>query len=484
MDYELVALGGAAAAPTCEGEKKPPIGGSAILLKAGEWGLMNDCGAYLSFGKAREDETESIISDYRQIGEYRLPIVDTTRFLRKNDALLPSKSDAILPDFNQLYGIKYLIIVLGHGHHDHVAGYPVLRKMLAGKGIKPIILATKDTFGLAKWLWFDQLKQMIGKGQKPGYDEAMLRQICKEFQLIGPGQRTCLGPFTLSFLHAGHILGAVSTLVSINSTNQKVLITSDLSFTDQHTVKGAPKYNANDFGGLDYLITEFTYGERDVKDRREEIRRMTRDIIRTLKAGGKVLLTALAIGRSSEVFRILEEAGITRQWKVYIAGSAITTAIAYEHSGALKPTVKKHFARNRYTHYSIMNDFGPCVVIAPAGMMTGGWAVDYAKEWADNPKNLIAFTCFQAKDTPGRRMLSLQKNSPVRLGGKDVVLRAEIKQYKLSAHASGKEIREMIERLAPKQTFLVHGEEEQIDRFVGSSGINAKKMIVGKRYTI
>lgn len=487
MYRELVALGGAASAPSSNGEKKPSIGGSATLLKVGEWGLLNDCGAYQAYGKVREAETESIISEYRQIGEYRLPILDRAKLARQNDSLLPAKSDAILPDFSQLEGIKYLIVVLGHSHHDHAAGYPVLRKMLAGRGIKPIILATKETFELAKWIWSDQLKQMLQKGRKPGYDEAMLRQICREFQFVKVGERISFGPFTLSFLHAGHILGAVSTLATIRPANKKVLFTSDISFADQYTVKGAVKYGADSFGGLDYLVTEFTYGEREITDRRESIRQMTRDVIRTLKNGGKVLLTALSIGRSAELYQILEEAGITRQWKVYIAGSAITTAIAYERCGALKPSVKKHFVKNKYQHYDIMHDFGSCVVIAPAGMMTGGWAVAYAKEWAGSSRNMIAFTCFQAKDTPGRRMLTLPKGQLIRLGGrdgKDVVLRAEIKKYALSAHASGREIREMIWRLQPKKTFLVHGEEEQMDSFVAASGVNAEKMIVGKKYAI
>jgi len=484
MYPELIALGGAATRPQ-NGEKRPPIGGSAILLRYGEFGFLSDCGAYQARGKALEKETEQVIFDYKTIGgEYKIPIVKSLmNYLKQEDTLLPAKSDSILPDFSILNKVRYLIILLHHGHHDHVGGLPVLRKMLAGKGIRPIILATAPTRDFCKQAWTDQLKIMANKGQRSGYDRIMMYKLLKEIQIVNPGQTLSFGPFDITLIHAGHILGALSALVKV--AEKKVFFTSDISFNNP-LIPGATICSLDNVGKLDYLVSEFTYGkQRKHISKETESNRLINDVRKTLEEGGKVLIPALSIERVEIIFEALRQAGITKRWPVYINGlSAKISAVTYVRYGIIDSEIEKHFVENINQSYTIARSNNACVMIAPAGMMGGGWSVYFGSQWASDAKNLIAFTCYQIKGSPGYKLLTMKRGNELKLGDENICLRAKIRKYSLSAHASGEELEAMIERLKPKKTLLVHGEEAQIDNFVRSSVKNAEKMIVGKRYTI
>lgn len=485
MRGELIILGGAASRAENGGEKKPSIGGSAGLLIHGECGLLVDCGSYYQFGKAEVEETRRVILEYEEIGDYRLPIMPKS-YLANDSDFPPTRPGSSLPDFTPLYGLKLLVIVLGHGHGDHIGALPRLRKNLALRGIETIIIATQPTLDLCVWSWMDQLNVMHNKGQEAGYDRRMVLKLKEEVKIMAPGERKRFGPFDLSFIHAGHILGAISVLAKVGLEPKTFFFTSDISFRDQYTVKSAPRYSSDDFGGVDYLISEFTYGDREPPPRKDEVRRLIKDCLITLERGGKVLITALSIGRSAEIFSALKQYGLTGQYPVWVNGSARNTGFIYRKHGVVSEDedINEHFVVNSEHSEKIKNGCKPCIMIAPAGMLTGGYALGFASAWANDEKNLIALTCFQRKNSPGYKLLHFERGKRIRLGDTHIVLRAYVKAYSLSAHASGTELRAMFQRLAPRKILLVHGEEAAMDSFALASGGKAEKAIVGKIYTV
>ena len=145
-----------------------------------------------------------------------------------------------------------------------------------------------------------------------------------------------------------------------------------------------------------------------------------------LKADGKVLIPAFAVGRSQEVILILKDAmerGEIREFPVYVDGMVQKVNEIYSDSdfvNELSRPLQRKAERGENLFYSdVIRPVGsngkpkeilsgePCCIIASSGMLIGGKSVDYAKDLACDPKNLIAITEYQAEGTPGRALLDL-----------------------------------------------------------------------------
>ena len=61
-----------------------------------------------------------------------------------------------------------------------------------------------------------------------------------------------------------------------------------------------------------------------------------------------------------------------------------------------------------------LKNSGPAIIIAGSGMCTGGRIVNHLEHGLENPANDIFFVGYQAKGTPGRRMI--EKQIPVKAG--------------------------------------------------------------------
>ena len=63
-------------------------------------------------------------------------------------------------------------------------------------------------------------------------------------------------------------------------------------------------------------------------------------------------------------------------------------------------------------HKQLMEMKGPAIIIAGSGMCTGGRIVDHLEQGLNDAKNDLFFVGYQAKGTPGRRMM--EKKIPVK----------------------------------------------------------------------
>jgi Cft2 family RNA processing exonuclease len=75
---------------------------------------------------------------------------------------------------------------------------------------------------------------------------------------------------------------------------------------------------------------------------------------------------------------------------------------------------------------------------------------------------LICITSYQAEDTPGRELTSLKHGDSFDLKDRKtpMTVNAEVKSYILTSHAGGGQTVEMIKKLQPKRTFLIHGDNQ------------------------
>jgi metallo-beta-lactamase family protein len=98
----------------------------------------------------------------------------------------------------------------------------------------------------------------------------------------------------------------------------------------------------------------------------------------------------------------------------------------------------------------LLNIKGPAIIIAGSGMCTGGRIVEHLEHGLDDPKNDIFFVGYQAKGTPGRKMI--EKKIPVK---------ARIHTLTAySAHADQKMLIDWVKSMPelPAEIRLVHGE--------------------------
>ncbi|GAJ17511.1 unnamed protein product, partial [marine sediment metagenome] len=104
---------------------------------------------------------------------------------------------------------------------------------------------------------------------------------------------------------------------------------------------------------------------------------------------------------------------------------------------------------------------GTIMIIAGSGMCTGGRIKHHLVSNIERRESTVLFIGSQANDTLGRYIIEGAKK--VRLMGQQYRVKANIAQiFGFSAHADRDELMNWLNELkcAPRQVFIIHGEEE------------------------
>ena len=107
---------------------------------------------------------------------------------------------------------------------------------------------------------------------------------------------------------------------------------------------------------------------------------------------------------------------------------------------------------------------GSAVVIAGAGMASGGRVVHHLARLLPEARNSVALVGFQAEGTRGRQLL--EGATSLKIHGQYVRVRAEICDLTgFSVHADASELMGWIRTASrpPTTVFVVHGEQEPAD---------------------
>ena len=359
--------------------------------------------------------------------------------------------DSKWPDFSVLD--KPDALLLTHAHSDHTGALPLLAKV---NKLPEKVYCTPATQEIA-WILFDDAQGREQKSESPEYDFTHIRETHRRMVLgavewMKPVQ-VCEG-VTARWIPAGHILGAA--MIYIEGKRESILMTGDVSVADQLTIPGL---KVPDWCRPDVMVMESTYGDERHKIRAEEEAAFIQNVIRVIKAGGKVLIPAFAVARSQEVILALKDAMERERIPVYVDGMVLKVNEVYAY----------HVGKSFYSDFvkkvgsdeeraSISSKSGPpCCIIASSGMLNGGRSNYYAKRLAGDPKSLVAFTGYQAEGTPGRK---LQDEHVLNLDGQKVDVKCGVKKYSLSAHADQKQLTGLVEKLNPNKCFLVHGDDD------------------------
>ncbi len=422
------------------------VTGSRHLIRFGERRLLFDCGLF----QGRRDEAERVNRTF----DFAAPELDA--------------------------------VALSHAHLDHTGNLPTL----VARGFAGPIHATPATADLCSVLLPDSASLMERDVEHVNRHRAKetpersplygLPDVERTIERMRPHayheRWRVFDGVEAEYFDAGHILGSALTLLEFTSSGRSLRLgmSGDLGRPGRPILRDPER-----LAGLDALVMESTYGDRDHPPADETVRSLAEIVERTMARGGRVMIPAFAIGRTQELVSTLHdlmERRAIRSVPIFVDSPMAwkATQVFRRHPECFDAQTRHVFEHEDGAPFGFdrlheivtveqsraLNDRrGPCIVIAASGMCEGGRILHHLAHGLGDARNTVLFVGFQAENTLGRRLRDGVR--PVRLFGEPVEVKAEIASLDgFSAHADRSELLAWVTRLepAPRVVFLVHGE--------------------------
>ncbi len=369
-------------------------------------------------------------------------------------------------------------VVLTHAHLDHSGYLPRFMK----EGFRGAVWATPATRELAAILLEDSAhlqEEDARHANRHGYskhhpaeplytaDDA--QRVMKQFRSTGFGEPVQVGPFTIRFSRAGHILGAAC--VRVECAGRSITFSGDVGRPQDLVMLPPEPLRASD-----WLVLESTYGDR-LHPSEDAAEQLAAIVNRTVARGGTVLLPSFAVGRAQVLMHLLASLMDARRipdLPVFLdSPMAIDVTGVFRHFNAdhkldahalqrldervtctRKPEQSEQLSSSRY----------PKVILAGAGMLNGGRILHHLLAFGADARSTLVITGYQAEGTRGDALLKGARS--LRMFGREVPIDCEVTQLDgLSAHADYAEMLAWLKPIgqAPRQVFVTHGEPVAAD---------------------
>lgn len=368
-------------------------------------------------------------------------------------------------------------IIISHPHVDHTGLVPYLFKY----GYRGPVYCTAPTRDIMSLLQLDIIKIQRGEGKDPIYTADDVKEMVKHTITLDYEEVSDITPdVRITLYNAGHTLGSAMVHIHIGNGLHNLLYTGDIKFAKTRLLSPA----STQFPRLETVMIESTYGGREnVMESVVTQDKILQDIIvSTVTRGGKILMPTLGTGRGQEVIIMVEKLvreGLIPNIPIYIDGmvwdiTAIYTAypeylnntirqqIFHKDNNPFLNTVIKQVGSQK-ERIKIMEEEGPCIILATSGMLQGGPSVEYLKGLAEDKRHTLVFSCYQGEGTLGRRIQRGEKEIVFRDSQREEVLniKMEVTRIEISGHADRRELMSFIQRLSPrpKRVLVNHGEQ-------------------------
>ena len=367
-------------------------------------------------------------------------------------------------------------VFVSHAHLDHTGAIPNLVR----QGFRGRIFLTLPTLALLNLLWQDELSLMEREWspeERLWSSKEMHAALMKLAEPTTYHEVFKFNTLKVNFHNAGHILG--STMTEFFYNGYRIVFSGDLGTSSNHL----RYWRTDDLAYPDVLICEGTYGGKNRKGREEVSRELIESIRATLERGGKILLPIFAVGKTQEVLKILKD-----NWNklpnvdIYLEGMSIETLRVYEQFLIyMDDRVRRGYLFNdinpfRWDALKIFKSLSerkrlhlgdsPCIIMAPSGMLRGGWSLWHMIKMASSEKNLIGILGHMEKGTVGYDLINnVREFRLLDMISKEVVdvrVKCEVAAFEISAHAMHTELCNYISRIKPEKLVLVHGDEANL----------------------
>ena len=344
-------------------------------------------------------------------------------------------------------------VIITHAHLDHSGCVPSL--FVSGNCN---VYGTAPTFDLSKLLIQDMIK--IEKNSH-SFGIPEIDNMMQKAKIIGFKEKITRGNASFELRSSGHVIGGSTVLVESN--NKKLFYTGDINLRGSRLLPPADL----DIGEVDMVITESTYSQENQMPRNESEKGLIDFANEVIDRKGTLFIPSFSVERSQEVASVLINSGFKH--RIIMDGMALkVNEVLLRYPEYLRnPEIFKNVmdrvvaVRDHNERKKALKE--PCVVISPAGMLVGGNAVYYLQELSFSDKNGIALVSYQGEGTPGKKLLDTGK---VQTRGKDLNVKAEVRQFQFSGHADRDSLFEMIKNLKGNPRIMtVHGDDESCTRF-------------------
>ncbi|MBD3360603.1 MBL fold metallo-hydrolase [Candidatus Peregrinibacteria bacterium] len=385
-------------------------------------------------------------------------------------------------------------VILSHAHIDHSGILPLLAK----RGYGGPIYCTHATRDLSNYMlsdsayiqereveWLKKRKKLPKVLREPLYRLEDAEDILKNFYAVNYEQSFVVeSGIVASFYDAGHILG--SALIHMIFYDKKSKKHLRLCFTGDLGRRGLPILrDPQSIPPTDVLITECTYGNRLHAALQTIEDDLAAVVNKVCEDGGVLIIPSFALERAQEVvyyLNLLNKKKKIPKIPIFVdsplAGNL--TEVFRSHMECFDKETRDEFIKQgdnpfgfgelKYTRSvdesKALNDMkGPMVIISASGMCEHGRILHHLKNNIEDPKNVVLIVGYQAENTLGRKLADGHKE--VNIFGDPYKVRAKVYMMDaFSAHADRSDLLDYIDRIeGPKKTFLVHGEQTQLEFF-------------------
>lgn len=368
------------------------------------------------------------------------------------------------------------LVLLTHGHLDHVGYLPRLVKL----GFKGKIYGTAPTLSITRIILADSAKIQEEDAEQanregfsihdpalPLYDSDDVEQTFRQFEVQAAYNWIDLAPGVRYKHHyAGHILGATWLEMEIN--DKIIVFSGDLGREKDLLLDEVAKPEKADF-----IIMESTYGDREHLE--EDVEAILEGLVNeVLHTRGNLIVPSFAVERAQLL--------VYHFWRMYqrnripgipvVVDSPMSNKVFdsfFKYPDWHKLDLATLGEMLNYVEvvdsyrdtWRVIDRKQPKVVIAGSGMITGGRVLTYLQQLIDEPETIVLLAGYQAEGTRGRDLLEGAKT--LKFFGKEYPVRARTEcLHSLSAHADKSELLDWLSEIknTPEKIFLVHGEPE------------------------
>jgi len=390
-----------------------------------------------------------------------------------------------LPMYSKVAEVDIEAIAISHCHHDHCGSLPVALQYFP----RAQVVMTEPSYFLVERVLHNSVNVMKRQREERGitdyplYHHREIDELSYLFQGFRYGHVEAWGSFdsknptgpppTVSFHHAGHVLGSAG--LRVEHGRESLFFTGDVCFHDQTLTPKA------DFEGVqaDVLILETTRGATETPanfSRDEEAKRLIATIRAGLERNAGVLVPVFALGRTQEVLgeiALAMKRGNLKRQPVYIGGLGRVFTEIYDlvssRAPNRQPDLNLHEALDlqvleRNELEKIKHD-GKLFVITAGMMSEHTLAHELALQMAPVEKHAILFVGYAAPETPAGKLKAADRGVPFQFSnnGDELTRNCEMQIFDLSAHANREELVDFTVLLNPRSVILGHGEPDARD---------------------